>query len=200
MIRLLHKLPRVVNLAFSGGVDSLSAAHFLSRNHEVHLLHFNHGCEYSDQIERCVVALSASMQLNLIVKTIDDPIPPAGMSLEDHWRRHRYRFLRQHGPVVTVHHLDDAMETWVWSSLHGEGKLIPSRDAEVIRPFLLTPKAVLISYAERHKLVPIPDPYNEKLDLTRNYIRANIMPHALKINPGLPKVIRKKYLKEIENA
>lgn len=197
MIKLLHKLPRQINLAFSGGVDSLVAAQFLRKNHDVTLLHFNHGCEYSDEIERQVVSLSAALELNLIVKCIDDPTPPAGMSLEDHWRRNRYRFLRAHAPVVTAHHLDDAMETWIWSSLHGQGKLIPSRDEQVIRPFLITPKAVLEAYAVRHNLKPVPDPYNFELDLTRNYIRANIIPHALKINPGLPKVIRKKYLKEL---
>ena len=36
-------------------------------------------------------------------------------------------------------------------------------------------------------------------DLTRNYIRANIMEHAYRINPGLKKVIRKKYLNEKTN-
>ena len=198
MIRLLHKLPRKINLAFSGGVDSLSAAHFLRNNHEVTLLHFDHGCEYSSEISRQVIRLALDLKLELVLHITDHEPRPDGMSLEDFWRRKRYNFLRRYPPFITCHHLDDAMETWVWSSLHGEGKLIPSRDAEVIRPFLLTPKADLISYAERHKLVPVPDPYNEKLDLTRNYIRANIMPHALKINPGLPKVIRKKYLELVK--
>jgi tRNA(Ile)-lysidine synthase len=198
MIKLLHPLPRDIFIAFSGGVDSLAAAHFLRNNHRVTLLHFHHGCEYSDEILHGCLYRAEALELNMVVENIEYSEPPKGVSLEDHWRRARYRFLRRYENVVTCHHLDDAIETWVWSSLHGEGKLIPSRDSNVIRPFLLTPKADLIAYASKHGLEPVNDPFNGELHLTRNYIRANIIPHALKINPGLPKVIRKKYLKEVE--
>ena len=78
--------------------------------------------------------------------------------------------------------------------MHGEGKIIPAEDETVIRPFLTTEKAEFVSYAERNGLIAVDDPYNNELDLTRNYIRHVMMPHVLKINPGIKKVIRKKYL------
>ncbi len=123
--------------------------------------------------------------------------PNKGQSLEDFWRRARYRFLRSFPEqFITCHHLDDAVETWVWSSLHGNPKIIPVSDAKVIRPFLITEKQDFQNYADRHGLVAVDDPYNRDFSLTRNYIRANIMEHAYRINPGLKKVIRKKYLNE----
>lgn len=196
MIKLLTKVPHKINLAFSGGVDSLVVAHFLKNGkRDLMLLHFNHGCEYSDQIEKECRERAESLSVPIVVKKIDEGTPNKGQSLEDFWRRSRYRWLRSYSdPFITCHHLDDAVETWVWSALHGNPKLIPMMDDKVIRPFLTTEKQSFIDYAERHGLVPVHDEYNFDYDLTRNYIRANIMQHAYKINPGLKKVIRKKYL------
>lgn len=195
MFKLLTKIPRKVNLAFSGGVDSLSVAHFLKRGkHDATLLHFNHGCEYSNEIERQCRNRAEHLGLPIVVKN-NDTLPVKGQSLEDCWRRARYRFLRSFDEqFITCHHLDDAVETWVWSSLHGEGKLIPVQDSKVLRPFLLTEKQQLIDYATKNDLLAVHDEYNFNNSLTRNYIRANIMEHAYWVNPGLKKVIKKKYL------
>lgn len=199
MINLLVKPPKKINLAFSGGVDSLSVAHFLKRGKfDVTLLHFNHGCEYSADIQRQIYHRIKDLDLPLQVGYIQDygEDRAKGQSLEDYWRRARYSFLRSFDdPFITCHHLDDAVETWVWSSLHGEGKIIPVSDDKVIRPFLTTEKDDFIHYAKRNNLVAVDDPYNDDKSLTRNYIRANIMHHAYHVNPGLKKVIRKKYLK-----
>ena len=204
MIRLTCPVPNTTYLAFSGGVDSLAAAHFFQRGGKnVTLLHFNHGCEYSDQIENECVNRAYDFNLPIIVSDLSFTAEaPVGVSLEEHWRTHRYRFLRFYAttetPVITCHHLDDAVETWIWSSLHGEGKLIPVENRGIIRPFLTTEKTELISYAEKHRLIPVDDPYNRENHLMRNYMRVNMMKHAYYINPGLRTVIRKKYLNNKE--
>lgn len=197
MIHLLGDLPMKINLAFSGGVDSLAAAHFLKRGgRDITLLHFNHGCEFSDEIERGVVMQAKVLDLPLHVTKIADPTKPEGQSLEAYWRGERYKFLNMFAadPVITCHHLDDAVETWIWSMLAGEGKLINYRMGNYIRPFLTTPKAEFEAYALRHRLHPVADPYNNDLSLTRNKIRHKLLPIAYEINPGLRKVIKKKYL------
>lgn len=196
MINLLMKVPRKINIAFSGGVDSLVASHFFNKGkHDITLLHFNHGCEYSDAIEQQCRERAESLSVPIIVKTIEQGEPNKGQSLEDYWRRARYRFLRSFDEqFITCHHLDDAVETWVWSALHGNPKIIPASDDKVLRPFLITPKSTLVEYADRHNLIAVDDPYNRDYSLTRNYIRVNIMEHAYKVNPGLNKVIKKKYL------
>ncbi len=209
MIHLATKVPKdnIVFVAFSGGVDSLAAAlYYKNKGFRVRLLHFNHGCEYSDEIEKGCWKLSEALELNMTVGYNDTP-PKPNQSIEDAWRRARYRFLysqvHHHGYLVTAHHLNDAVETWIWSSMHGEGKIIEPRQTVVhdhkmvflTRPFLLSTKKELESYVENSDHEPVPDAYNKDNSLTRNYIRNVMMPHVLKINPGIEKVIKKKYLK-----
>lgn len=194
MIHLATSVPRKINVAFSGGVDSLAVAHFLSKRHDVTLLHFNHRCPVSDQIELECRATAYWLGLPMKVGYLDERDNSDGSSIEDVWRRGRYRFLRSHGQFVTAHHLDDAVEWWIISSLHGEGKLIPMTDELVIRPFLTTPKSEFVDYCKNNGLSAVDDPENRNQSHIRNYVRSNIMEHALVVNPGLSKVIRKKYL------
>lgn len=194
MIHFLVKVPNKVGLAFSGGIDSLAVAHFLKRGHkDVTLYHFNHGCQYSDEIEKQCRESAKSLNCNIIVNGYDGSRKP-GQSLEDAWRRARYRFLRSfEEQIITCHHLDDAVETWVWSCLHGEGKLIPVESGNIIRPFLTTEKSAFENYCKNNNLQVVEDEMNKDLHLMRNYMRANMMQHIYHINPGLKKVIRRKY-------
>ena len=196
MIKMITTVPHEITIAFSGGVDSLAIAHFLKAGkRKITLAHFNHGCPVSDKIEQGCRELADQLQLPIIVKRIDDPVVPSGSSVEDYWRRNRYRWLRLLDcRVLTGHHLDDAMETWLWSAIHGDPKLIPVESGNILRPFLTTPKREFEAYCKRHKLTAIHDECNDDLSLTRNYMRANLMPVVENINPGFEKVIRKKYL------
>lgn len=195
------KIPKNVNIAFSGGVDSLAIAHFLKRGkHHVTLLHFNHGCEYSNQIEQECRELAEQLDLPIIVGYMGDATKPPKQSLEEWWRKSRYAFLRSYtsDPIVTGHHLNDAVETWVFTSMNGYGRIIPVENNGIIRPFLLTTKDQFQDYADRYNLKAVDDPFNEDYSLTRNYIRHTMMPHVKFINPGIDKVIRKKYLKLLQ--
>lgn len=195
MIKMLFQLPNKIDLAFSGGIDSLVVAHFLARSKkDLRLWHFNHGCEYSQQIEEECRLRADQLNLPIVVDHLDAAKPPR-QSQEDFWREHRYKFLRSSDRyMMTAHHLDDAVETWVWSSLHGEGKIIPYQNGNIIRPFLLTSKKDFEDYGQRHALTAVADPFNNDLHVMRNYLRANVMEHIEHINPGIDKVIRKKYL------
>lgn len=195
MIKMLFQLPDQLDLAFSGGIDSLVVAHFLARSKKnLRLWHFNHGCEYSAQIEQECRERAADLHLPITVGYLNAEKPPR-QSQEDFWRKHRYDFLRSSDRyMMTAHHLNDAVETWVWSSLHGEGKIIPYQNGNIIRPFLLTSKEDFQDYGQRHGLKEVNDPFNQDLHVMRNYMRANVMQHIEHINPGIDKVIRKKYL------
>jgi tRNA(Ile)-lysidine synthase len=104
----------------------------------------------------------------------------------------RYSFLDKFDCVVTGHHLDDALETWIWSSLHGTSKLLPHRRGNVIRPFLLNKKECFTDWAKRKGVPWVDDTSNSNTKYTRNYIRHELMPCALRVNPGLHKTIAKK--------
>ena len=62
---------------------------------------------------------------------------------------------------------------------------------------MLNLKDELISWCITKKVLWIEDPSNEDCKYARNQIRHKILPEALKINPGLAKVIKKKIIKEM---
>lgn len=192
MITLSMRLPKHIYLAISGGVDSVAALDFLVKKHKVSLLHVNHSEGNSNVSEHFVSELAAKYGCNMYSYYINTPKPKA-LSLEEFWRIERYKFFHSFDePVVTAHTLDDCVETWLWSSMHGQGKVIPTYNRNVVRPFLLTRKKEFISWAAKYNISWIEDESNNDMGLTRNYIRHMLMPHALKVNPGLYKTILKK--------
>ena len=63
MIKHIGNVPTNVNLAFSGGIDSIAAALFYKNGgRNVTLYHFNHGCEYSDIIEKQCIELANKLE------------------------------------------------------------------------------------------------------------------------------------------
>lgn len=191
MIRLLGTVPRQVTVACSGGVDSMSMLDFLRRNHAVTVAFFHHGTQNSQLAHDFLQQYCEREQLPLIVGYLDQARPPE-QSPEEHWRAERYTFLDQLGPVVTAHTLDDVAETWIWSSLNGQSSLIPYRRNQVIRPLLLTRKHDLEHWAARKRVPYVHDASNDDVQYTRNYIRHRLIPHALRVNPGLHTMLRKK--------
>ena len=197
MIRFLGKLPRKCVVAFSGGVDSVSITDFLlNGKRDVHLAFFHHGTTTSDEAERFVKDFSRERGLTLSIGRISRE-KPSGESMEEYWRNERYRFLEIYDhPVITAHHLGDAVETWIFNSLHGNPRILPYKRNNVIRPFLITPKSELIDWAERKGLRWMEDGSNADLKYMRNLIRHRIVPEAMKVNPGLDTVIKKMYIKD----
>lgn len=192
MIKLLGSLPRNLTVAVSGGVDSMVAAKFLANNHNVRLAFFDHGTETSKQALEFLTVYAEQHKLELTVGRLERECPK-GISPEEHWRNQRYWFLDSlRATVVTAHNLDDCVETWIWSSLNGTPKLIPCKRNRVIRPFLLTAKKQFIDWAIRHSVPWIEDQTNQDVKYMRNYVRHNLMPHALHVNPGLHKMIAKR--------
>lgn len=200
MIRILGDLPRKCVVAFSGGVDSVAVADFLLRGKkEVELAFFHHNTEASNKAEDFCRSFANERDVKLHVGRLDRPRDPL-KSQEEFWRDMRYGFLESlEQPVLTAHHLDDAVETWIFSSLHGNPKLIPRTRGKIVRPFLTTTKSELVSWCSRKGLTWCEDESNEDTKYMRNLIRHKIVPEALKVNPGLRNVIKKKYLRDLTN-
>jgi len=198
-MKLLGRIPNKVAIAFSGGIDSVVVAHFLMQSkREVSLLYFNHGTDHGNDAEEFVFKFAEDNQVGLLSFNISNyPPRPDDSSPEEWWRLCRYDFLEGHiDPIITCHHLDDQVETWLFSAMHNYPKLIPYRRNNIIRPFLLTKKSEIHAYAAKHKLSWIQDESNSDVNYPRNRIRHNIVPEALKINPGLHKVIARKVEEE----
>lgn len=197
MIQIQGKLEREVWVACSGGIDSMTVVDFLMNNHKVNLMFFDHGTETSRDAkeflkERYYPSINIASDATLNIGTISRD-KYAEESFEEYWRNMRYEWFHSFDvPIITCHHLDDCAETWIWSTMHGEGKIIPYSNRNVIRPFRLNRKTEFKNWARRKNVEWIEDSSNEDQKYMRNFIRHEIMPKALVVNPGLHTVISKK--------
>lgn len=196
MLHYFQKPPLKVYVAVSGGVDSMTILHHLKNGgRDVTALIFNHGLEFENSMINMVKEFCKKQDIPTKIGKISDS---EGKGSEKFWREQRYKFLDQFtdAPVITCHHLNDAIEWWVLSSLRGEGKLIPYQRGNYIRPFIITTRKELMEMAIRQHTPWIDDPTNfDPRYCQRNYIRHTLLPHVLAINPGMESTIRKKYLK-----
>lgn len=199
MLKLLGKIPEKLCVAVSGGPDSMVALDFFRRsNRDVSAAFVHHGTTASSDGENVVKKYCSDFGLKMHSYQISSE-KPKGQSQEEFWRNERYSFFRSLGcEVVTAHHLDDVVETWFFTTCHGNPKLIPYRNGCVIRPFLLNTKAQMIDWAERKSVNFITDVSNSDEKYMRNYVRKNIIPHVKSVNPGINKVIRKKIISEFK--
>tara|TARA_Y100000034_G_scaffold117414_1_gene156821 strand:+ start:3870 stop:4466 length:597 start_codon:yes stop_codon:yes gene_type:complete len=194
MIRLACSVPRKVVLACSGGRDSMSVLEFLVRGRrEVTVAYFNHATPHGEDAEIFLREFCDRQKLSLVCGYYTNK-NKTKKPTESTWRTARYQFLSQfNDPVITAHHLDDVVEWWIFSSMRGNPNLIPIQreDVNVIRPFLLSRQREL--HKKFREYPHIEDPSNKETVHTRNFIRHEIVPKVLKINPGLHNTIKNLY-------
>jgi tRNA(Ile)-lysidine synthase len=167
---------------------------------DVTVMHFDHGTSHSVDARKFIESYCDSHDLKLMIGECTVQKSPR-TSDEMFWRDQRHKFFCQAGsPVITAHHLDDVTEWWILSALRGMPSVIPieNEDNNVCRPFLVTPKESIQYWAQANQVPHICDPSNESRAHMRNIVRHDIMQHALKVNPGLRKMVRKKVIQSIE--
>jgi tRNA(Ile)-lysidine synthase len=184
-------------LACSGGVDSMAIADFYKRgNKNFTIAYFNHGTPQAEMMEDFTRSWASKNGVDYVTGKITRE-RAKGESKEEFWRNERYSWLHEVAgkmPIVTCHHLGDAVEGYIFSALNGNPKVISSVNGNVVRPFLLNSKEELISWCIRHKVKWLEDESNKDVNFPRNRIRHNIVPEALLVNPGLAKVVKKKII------
>ena len=191
MLKLLFQIPKEVTVALSGGVDSVAVTDFLSRKHNVSCAFFHHNTDNSERAFEFVSKFCSDKNIPLFVGVLNKN-KPKELSQEEHWRNERYRFLESINTViVTAHNLDDCVETYLYGSLHGQPKVIPHLRNNIVRPFLTTPKREFVNWCKRKDIEWCEDTSNQDVKYMRNYIRHEIVPRALKVNPGLSTVVKK---------
>lgn len=180
-------------LACSGGVDSMVALDFLLKGkRRPDLLYVNHGTEHGKEAEEFVHRRAVELSLSTRIWNLGPC--PSHLSEEEYWHIERYKCFHAMGkPVITAHHLDDAVEWWIMSALHGNPRLTPVTNKNVIRPFLFATKNDIHDWAARHNVKWVEDPTNQTGEHARNIVRHDIVKHALRVNPGLHKTVRKMY-------
>ena len=192
MIRQLFKIPRGCYVACSGGADSMAVLDFLNRSNKVRgALYFDHKTEQSRDFESVVSQYCTDNKLEMLVKIIDEEHRSG--SKEDFWSKKRNEFFKAiDAPVVTGHNLDDAVEWWIYTSLKGNPRLLPSSNQNIIRPFIVTPKLELQKWADKNGVSYLQDRTNFDTKFMRNFIRHQLLDQCRVVNPGIRKTIFKK--------
>ena len=204
MLHQLFNIPRSETfiLAVSGGVDSLAIADFYFRgNKNFTLAYFNHATPLANQMENACSDFAGQRGIPIHLGRLQTE-KPADQSPEEFWRNERYAWLHSIHPtssIITCHHLNDVAETWIFSCLHGNPKIIQARNGRIVRPFLTNTKQQLIDWCVSHNVKWVEDTSNENIHFPRNRIRHKILPECLQVNRGLLTVLKKKIIEREKN-
>jgi len=198
--------PAPLLIAFSGGRDStalLDAACRLRRSRaagfaQLVAVHVHHGLlPEADRWAEFCEQTCARLELPLQVMRVQVEARSGG--LEEAARSARYGALAaaatEHGAaaVLTAHHLDDRIETFLMQWMRGAGidgltgfvstRPFSGRTA-LLRPWLAAPRFDIEHYVARRELAYVDDPTNSEPRLLRGALRARVLPALRAVRPG----------------
>lgn len=196
-----------VLVAFSGGRDSAALLDAAVRLRDARTpgwrdlvaVHVHHGLQSAADawVAHCQ-AFCAARKLPYETRRVS--VPARGRGIEAAAREARYAALaelaQQRGAtvVLTAHHQDDRIETFLIQWLRGAGPdglaafpaARPFADGSVrlLRPWLDVPRALIERYVRLHAIDYIDDPSNADPALLRNALRALVLPRLDEARPG----------------
>lgn len=194
---------RAIVLAFSGGPDSVYLFHQLKKIQKSHpftiiLAHFNHKLRGKDSDKDEKFCELFAKKHNAVIEIEEKNIAKEDGNIEDAARKYRYKFLHKirniynASFIITAHHLDDNIETFLMNFLRGSGlkglSCMQVKSSYILRPMLEITKEEILSYLKKHSIKFCIDKTNFDESCTRNNIRKNIVPLLKKIQPSLNKV------------
>ena len=179
-------------LAISGGVDSMVLANlFLINNLNFSIAHCNFQLrgKDSDDDELFINKWCLEKDIKLYNKkfSTEDYCKNNKLTIQMGARELRYEWFRElvdkekHDFIVTAHHIDDQLETFIINSIRGTGidglVGIPDKINKIIRPLLMSSKDQIIEYSKVNKINYREDSSNDKEDYLRNKIRHSVIPY-----------------------
>ncbi|WP_201003559.1 tRNA lysidine(34) synthetase TilS [Pseudomonas cichorii] len=182
----------VWHVGFSGGLDSTVLLHLLAelatreRLPPLNAIHVHHGLQDAADAwpEHC---RQVCLKLGVPFQSVAVQVKP-GASIEQAAREARYAaFIERLGEgdlLLTAQHRDDQAETLMFRLLRGAGvrglACMPLHRAigkgQMLRPLLSFSRVELEGYAQQHGLSWVEDPSNEDQQLSRNFLRKQVMP------------------------
>ena len=201
-------------VATSGGVDSMVLANvFKIQNLNFQIAHINYHFreEESNLDEKLVANFCRKNNIKFHLKNISDEEKLEMKSLQNWAREIRYQYffeiLKQENLdfIVTAHHLNDNLETFIINLSRGSGikglSGIPKNENQILRPLLPFSKNEIYDFATENKIDFREDKSNQKNDYLRNKIRNEIVPKLSETNDSFLKNFSKsqEYLSQTKN-
>ena len=187
-------------IAISAGIDSVVLSHLLhSLKFNISLAHCNfqlRGKE-SDKDEAFVKKLAKDLKVPIYTQSFETAgyAKKQKLSIQLAARELRYKWfeevLRINGLdfVLTAHHADDDLETFIINTARGTGldglTGIPERNGNILRPLLPFSRSQIEKYAKEKGITWREDQTNLEINYLRNKIRHKIIPVLKEINPAL---------------
>lgn len=191
-IIFIKSAPRTCYIAFSGGVDSCVLLDILIKKRiNTTLLTIDHRDSVSDN--EVAFALDTAKRYSIKSLIVKTQAFSGKDSKEAFWSKQRNGvFQSMDQPVLTGHHLDDALEWYLMTAMQGRSCVLKYQNNNVHRPLLLTTKAKILEYATNYKIEHIVDPTNCDNNFNlRNKVRNLLMPTILNVFPGAQSVVKK---------
>ena len=212
---LIKKNEKIL-IAFSGGPDSVflyNLLNFLKEEYflEISLTYINHNLreDVKDDL-KFVKNFSEENEVPLYIESVNvrKYATDNKKSIELSARELRYEAIEKvlqninYDKIATGHNLDDNIETFIFRLLRGTSlkglKGIPEERENIIRPILQFEKKEILNCLQENKKNYIIDYTNNENDYTRNYIRNEIFPMFVNINPTFRNKVNE-LIQEINN-
>ena len=188
------------HVAVSMGVDSVAALLWLWwKGYKFTPLHFNHNLRAQNGVmQERFVKMCSAIGIEGVTET------GLGLTTEADCREARLEFYSRAakgGTIITAHHLDDWIESYLMNCLRGHPNKHPFElqskfpDFTVIHPFLLSRKRDFKQFIERNKWTDwiVEDQSNAVIKGSRrNWIRCNIIPEMTRQRLSLEKYARRR--------
>ncbi len=189
-------------VACSGGVDSMVLTHLCVKSgFKIILVHcnFNLRGKESDEDEQFVRRLANQLKVEVLVKSFDTKhytqnhkgsIQMAARTLRYEWFA-QLAAERKIDYILTAHHLDDSLETFLINLSRGTGidglSGIPAQNDKIVRPLISFSRAEILQYAKNENFSWREDSSNTESKYLRNKIRLEITPKLKELQPAFLK-------------
>lgn len=198
-----QNLPFLLNkrllLAVSGGIDSMilvDTFHKLGLDIGIAHCNFNLRQKSSDKDELFVIETANKLDIPMFHISFDTKsyVNKEQLSIQMAARELRYQWFckilseHKYDYLLTAHHKDDAIETFLINFSRGTGLHgltgIPEINNEIIRPLLPFSRNDINVYAAKNKLIWREDKSNADTKYIRNKIRHKVVPILKELNPS----------------
>ncbi|WP_299365028.1 tRNA lysidine(34) synthetase TilS [Winogradskyella sp.] len=196
--KFLHSARLLIGV--SGGIDSVVLSHLCkSLDSDFALAHcnFNLRGEESNADEDFVLELAEELDVEVFIQNFDTQaygeehklsIQMAARELRYHWFEELAEQL-QFDYILTAHHADDNLETFLINFTRGTGLNgltgIPEVNDNIVRPLLRFSRVEIEAYAMEEQIKWREDSSNSSRKYLRNKLRHEVVPILKEINPQL---------------